>query len=158
VTKIACGEDFSMAVSTEGYLFSAGSSEFGQLGNGETGEYIVTAGKTGFTNSTLFARRSTFCYAPDDNGSNNKVVKVVPIDESDIRIEKVACGKHHSVAIEMPSDDYDPPRVFSWGNGGYGCLGTYCILRHFACSSEIRIVRQLLLHQILDQHYIRSSI
>ena len=43
--KIACGEDFSLALDTDGNLYSTGSSEFGQLGNGETGEYFVTANK-----------------------------------------------------------------------------------------------------------------
>lgn len=119
--KIACGEDYSMAVSTEGYLFSAGSSEFGQLGNGETGEHIVSAGKIGFANSSFFGRRSKFCHAHDDGGGSNKVVKVEQLDDIDIRIENVACGKHHTIAVEMSSDE--PPRVFSWGNGSYGCLG-----------------------------------
>ena len=47
--KIACGEDFSLALDTEGILYSTGSSEFGQLGNGETGEYFVTANKVSGT-------------------------------------------------------------------------------------------------------------
>jgi hypothetical protein len=45
--KIACGEDFSIALDTEGVMYTTGSSEFGQLGNGETGEYFVSANKVG---------------------------------------------------------------------------------------------------------------
>lgn len=112
-----------MAVSVEGHLYSAGSAEFGQLGNGETGEHIVQAGKTGFNNSNCFVRRTTFCHAPAEklytSGGNSKE-KVIPLDD-EILIDKVACGKHHSLAVEMASDE--PPRVFSWGCGSYGCLG-----------------------------------
>lgn len=43
--KIACGEDFSIALDNQGIMYTSGSSEFGQLGNGETGEYFVTANK-----------------------------------------------------------------------------------------------------------------
>jgi alpha-tubulin suppressor-like RCC1 family protein len=43
--KIACGEDFSVALDDHGVMYTTGSSEFGQLGNGETGEYFVAANK-----------------------------------------------------------------------------------------------------------------
>jgi hypothetical protein len=43
--KIACGEDFSVALDDQGIMYTTGSSEFGQLGNGETGEYFVAANK-----------------------------------------------------------------------------------------------------------------
>jgi hypothetical protein len=43
--KIACGEDFSIALDDQGVMYTTGSSEFGQLGNGETGEYFVAANK-----------------------------------------------------------------------------------------------------------------
>jgi Regulator of chromosome condensation (RCC1) repeat len=43
--KVACGEDFSIALDDQGVMYTTGSSEFGQLGNGETGEYFVTANK-----------------------------------------------------------------------------------------------------------------
>ena len=128
---MACGEDFSVAVSVDGQLYSAGSSEFGQLGNGETGEHIVTAGKTGFANSNVFVRRTTFCHAPNEklyvSGGSAKD-KVEPLPDSDsILIDKVACGKHHTVAIELVDasalDDDKSPRIFSWGCGSYGCLG-----------------------------------
>lgn len=122
-----------MAVSTDGYLYSAGSSEFGQLGNGETGEHIVTAGKTAFANSHAFVRRSTFCHTPPTNSSSgsssSQKEKSVPIDNETILIDMVACGKHHCVAIEKVSeysksdDDTVQQRVFSWGCGAYGCLG-----------------------------------
>jgi alpha-tubulin suppressor-like RCC1 family protein len=49
-------------------------------------------------------------------------LKVVPLSNQNVRIGFIACGKHHTVAIEAPSPDHSP-RVFSWGCGNYGCLG-----------------------------------
>lgn len=110
-----------MALSEEGRIYTTGSSEFGQLGNGETGEYFVTANKLAFANANAFSLRSTFCHAPGESSWNvTSDLKVVPLNQ-DIRIGYIACGKHHTVAIEAPSDS--PPRVFSWGCGNYGCLG-----------------------------------
>lgn len=44
-SRISCGEDFSVALDEEGILYTTGSSEFGQLANGETGEYFISANK-----------------------------------------------------------------------------------------------------------------
>lgn len=59
-------------------------------------------------------------------GTHNKE-KLTAIPE-DIRIQAIACGKNHTVAVEAlfeDEDDDDPPklRVFSWGCGDYGVLG-----------------------------------
>jgi alpha-tubulin suppressor-like RCC1 family protein len=39
--QVSCGEAFSVALDEEGCMYTTGSSEFGQLGNGETGERII---------------------------------------------------------------------------------------------------------------------
>jgi alpha-tubulin suppressor-like RCC1 family protein len=132
VHQIACGEDFSVAVDVHGYLYSTGSSEFGQLGNGATGEYFVTANKLAFTNDYQFTRRTTFCAAtmPETSSAAAVTASVQPLGE-DIRIARVACGKHHAIAVEatatITSSDgtttHVKPRVFTWGCGNYGCLG-----------------------------------
>jgi alpha-tubulin suppressor-like RCC1 family protein len=102
-------------------MYTTGSSEFGQLGNGETGEHFITASKIGFTNCSQFTRQSTFCHAPNEVlHSNSGSAKVVPLAE-DIRIQDIACGKHHCVALEANNDQ--SPRVFTWGCGNYGVLG-----------------------------------
>lgn len=121
-----------MALSEDGHVYTTGSSEFGQLGNGDTGEYIVAAGKTGFANCNIFTKRHVFCHVPGEKmqagGGNNNDTKVIPMQEN-IRIGYIACGKHHTVAIEAPSQgsgdggDIPPPRVWTWGCGHYGCLG-----------------------------------
>uniref|UniRef100_A0A7S1GNS8 Uncharacterized protein n=1 Tax=Cyclophora tenuis TaxID=216820 RepID=A0A7S1GNS8_CYCTE len=106
-------------------MYTTGSSEFGQLGNGETGEYFVTASKLAFANEKSFVRRTTFCHAPQEklHTSAGEKPSIVPLSE-DIRIGSVACGKHHAIAIEAPCQDKkETPRVFTWGCGNYGCLG-----------------------------------
>lgn len=106
-------------------MYSTGSSEYGQLGNGETGEYFVSANKLAFANCNVFTRRSTFCHAPTEklHANSDKSTKVVPLlgEEADVRIQAIACGKHHALAVEAVSDQ--KPRIFSWGCGNYGCLG-----------------------------------
>lgn len=82
-----------------------------------------------FRNSYSFAKRTTFCHAPGTNAYQTKQresTKVVPLNETfDIRIQGIACGKHHSLALEAPRKDTEnsTSRVFSWGCGDYGVLG-----------------------------------
>ena len=126
--QASCGEQFTVLLSSEGYLFSAGLAEFGQLGNGETGEYFVTASKISFANSSKFERRSTFVASPADSGQTNteeaKKTTIPLSDSDDIRIGSISCGKNHTVAVEAPAKNKThSSRVFTWGCGGYGVLG-----------------------------------
>lgn len=128
--QIACGEDFSAALDAAGVLHTAGSSEYGQLANGETGEYFVAANKLAFANCAQFTPRRTFVHAPTEKlHTSNEVCKTVPLENStSIVLASIACGKHHGIAVERTDDSDDDndaknPRVFSWGCGNYGCLG-----------------------------------
>lgn len=103
-----------MAVSTAGRLYSTGCSQFGQLGNGETGEYFITANKLAFSNCAVWTVRDTFC------GGDEKVAPLP--DSGSILVRHVACGKHHTVVVEAPAEN-GKARVFSFGCGDYGCLG-----------------------------------
>jgi alpha-tubulin suppressor-like RCC1 family protein len=124
-SKISCGEDFSVALDTEGILYTTGSSEFGQLANGETGEYFEKANKMAFANGFGFLPQSIFHQTDDTDDSRRLDVtkKTVPIQQQ-IRLQDVACGKHHALALEAPNNSANNrTRVFSWGSGDYGCLG-----------------------------------
>lgn len=48
VTGVAAGGEFSVAVTRAGRVFACGSAQCGQLGNGTTGERIVSAGRLGY--------------------------------------------------------------------------------------------------------------
>ena len=135
VEQASCGESISALLSSSGHLYTAGSSEFGLLGNGETGEHIVQAGKLGYTNCSKFVRRSVFVQSESDrdgiarsmmtSGSMDAKgkVKCVPLEDAgSIRLSGVSCGKNHVVALEAHSPGH-VPRVFTWGCGDYGCLG-----------------------------------
>jgi len=121
--KIACGEDFSLALDDKGILYSTGSSEYGQLGNGETGEYFVTANKLAFTNAYGFGPQFIYHHTdPTDKSHNDQQRRTAPLKE-EIRLQDIACGKHHSVGLEASASNARGTRVFSWGCGNYGCLG-----------------------------------
>ncbi len=122
-SKIACGEDFSIALDDKGILYSTGSSEFGQLGNGATGEYFVSANKLAFANAYGFGPQSIYHHTdPSDSSRNDQQRKTAPLTQ-EIRLQDIACGKHHTVALEAPASNAKGTRIFSWGCGNYGCLG-----------------------------------
>lgn len=135
IAQIACGEFFSVALSDQGQIYTTGSSEYGQLGNGETGEYFVTASKLAFANCNVFTVRTQFMERDpgQEFSSSSAGEKLLPIRE-DLRFQSIACGKNHTVAVEAnynegddDDDDGDSSanrlRVFSWGCGNYGVLG-----------------------------------
>lgn len=121
-SRIACGEDFSVALDEEGILYTTGSSEFGQLANGETGEYFMAANKLGYSNGYGFAPQTIFHQSAKDSSRNDQMKKTTQIMQ-DIRFQDVACGKHFALALEAPNKNNPSTRVFSWGSGNYGCLG-----------------------------------
>ena len=138
VCQVACGEEVSALLCSAGHLYTTGSSEYGLLGNGETGEYIITAGRLGYANCAKFMRRSIFVQSEADAtaaaGGTTAVgggvdssgkVKCVPLEDGgQISLASISCGKNHFVAIEAATTSgSDIPRVFTWGSGDYGCLG-----------------------------------
>jgi alpha-tubulin suppressor-like RCC1 family protein len=65
---------------------------------------------------------SSVYYYPRLHVNSSEKTTVVPIAEGQIiRIGHIACGKHHTLAVEAASNV--PSRVFSWGCGNYGVLG-----------------------------------
>lgn len=122
-SKIACGEDFSVALSDEGLLYTTGSSEFGQTGNGETGEYFVSANKLAFANSYGFREQMIFRENdPNDDNPSDLSRKTIVVSDP-IRLQDIAVGKHHALALEAPTTNGGGTRIFSWGCGNYGVLG-----------------------------------
>jgi len=138
IVQVSCGEEVSALICSSGHLYTTGSSEHGLLGNGETGEYIITAGRLGYANCAKFTRRSIFVQSEADAtaaaGGTTAVgggvdssgkVKCVPLEDGgQISLASISCGKNHFVAVEAATTSgTDVPRVFTWGSGDYGCLG-----------------------------------
>jgi len=122
--KIASGEDFSVALNDQGVLYTTGSAQFGQTAAGETGEHFVKANKLAYNDSFGFCSQTVFVENdPNDTNSGDLSQKTTPI-RSKIKIQDIAAGKHHALALEAPSGgDGVGTRIFSWGCGNYGVLG-----------------------------------
>ncbi|KAG2364307.1 regulator of chromosome condensation 1/beta-lactamase-inhibitor protein II [Suillus spraguei] len=96
VIKAAAGITFSIILTDDGKIFSFGSGEKGQLGNGRTGEHIITGNKTAFDIET-------------------EPIPVKGLDDK--TIIDIACGPQHSVALDSQG------LVYVWGYNGYCRLG-----------------------------------
>ena len=104
VTSVACGAEFSVAVSSAGIVASWGHPQYGQLGHGSDGEYIAKQGKTDY-NFQKTPLAIDFGQASGDGAS------------SAIKIDEIACGNNHCIARTREG------AVYTWGFGGYGRLG-----------------------------------
>ncbi|KAI9572017.1 regulator of chromosome condensation 1/beta-lactamase-inhibitor protein II [Boletus coccyginus] len=96
VVKAGAGVTFSIVLTESGRVFSFGSGEKGQLGNGRTGEHITTGNKTAYDIET-------------------EPVPVKGLDDK--TIADIVCGAQHSVAIDIQGV------VYVWGYNGYCRLG-----------------------------------
>jgi hypothetical protein len=101
VTRVACGAEFSVAVSAAGVAASWGHPQYGQLGHGSNGEYIAKQGKTDYSFQTA---PLAIDFGPAEGAAA-------------VEIDEVACGNNHSVARTRAG------AVYTWGFGGYGRLG-----------------------------------
>ena len=95
--SVGAGAEFSV-VCAGGAVYCAGSQQYGQCGNGTTGEYIVHAGKS--------AHRENLSFLPVSGAA-----------VAGVAFTAVAAGANHCVAL---SRDGVP---FTWGFGAYGRLG-----------------------------------
>ncbi|KAF9483052.1 RCC1/BLIP-II [Pholiota conissans] len=96
VVQASAGITFSIVRTKSGKVFSFGSAEKGQLGNGTTGERIATGNKTSFD------------------------IEVQPIYIKELdgkNIVDIASGQQHSLALD------DAGVVYVWGYNGYCRLG-----------------------------------
>ncbi|KAG8905221.1 hypothetical protein FRB99_000441 [Tulasnella sp. 403] len=93
--KVCAGVTFSLVLTQSGKVYSFGSGDHGQLGNGRTGEHIITGNKTGF----------------------DVIYEPVHIKTFDKKIVNISTGQQHSIAIDVEG------RVFVWGYNGYCRLG-----------------------------------
>ncbi|KIL62087.1 hypothetical protein M378DRAFT_187414 [Amanita muscaria Koide BX008] len=93
---VSAGVSFSVVLTESGRVFTFGSAEKGQLGNGTTGERITTGNKT--------------AYDIDPNP-----IYVKELDGK--HVVQIASGPQHSLAVD------DTGVVYVWGYNGYCRLG-----------------------------------
>ncbi|KAJ7623521.1 regulator of chromosome condensation 1/beta-lactamase-inhibitor protein II [Roridomyces roridus] len=96
VVKATAGITFSAILTDTGKVYTFGSGEKGQLGNGRTGERIVTGNKVAFD-------------------SISDPVQVDGLDNK--KIVQISAGQQHCIALESTG------LVYVWGYGGYCRLG-----------------------------------
>ena len=111
VVKVSAGADFSMLLDIEGYVWTFGNQEFGQLGNGTDGSYNAAEARVDLHFAGLpQAKRLAQCFRRD-----NKTKKVKEIEM--LKARDISAGSHHAAMV----DELD--RVFTWGQGRYGATG-----------------------------------
>ncbi|TFK95198.1 RCC1/BLIP-II [Pterulicium gracile] len=93
---VGAGITFSAVLTESGKVYTFGSGEKGQLGNGTTGERITTGNKTAY-----------------DVEPYPLLVKEL----QDKKIVQISCGQQHVIALD------DAGLVYVWGYNGYCRLG-----------------------------------
>ncbi|KIR62535.1 hypothetical protein I314_03480 [Cryptococcus bacillisporus CA1873] len=96
IVQATAGHTFSLFLTSTGQVYASGSSEFGQLGNGKTGERLVKAGKIAY---------------------DIEVPPRLVQGFENVKIIEIASGNQHSLALD------DNGYVYSWGFAGYSRLG-----------------------------------
>ena len=100
VISCSAGSDFSIWLCESGRVFAAGHGQYGQLGNGRTGEHIHSAGRVAY-----------------DTVSTPVQVIGFGTEKEEVKVTQVASGANHTLALDVDG------KVWSWGWGGYGRLG-----------------------------------
>ncbi|KAJ7695045.1 RCC1/BLIP-II [Mycena rosella] len=96
IVKATAGISFSAVLTDSGKVYTFGSGEKGQLGNGKTGERIITGNKLAFDIVT-------------------QPTQVEGIDNR--KIVQISAGQQHCIALDSTG------LVYVWGYGGYCRLG-----------------------------------
>ncbi|KAI9145837.1 regulator of chromosome condensation 1/beta-lactamase-inhibitor protein II [Paraphysoderma sedebokerense] len=97
VKKVACGGQFSLILTESGNIWAFGSPAYGQLGQNDDGQRIVSAGRV----------ELDYKSSPVQIGGILKNKKIIDI----------ACGDNHSLALDSDG------AIYSWGRGDDGRLG-----------------------------------
>ena len=112
IVDISCGQQHSMALDEEKKLWSWGLGVFGQLGHSTLRDEPVPRKLLSFTLNVDVA-------VPVDDGfeATVAVAEDVQAQSRDILIDQIACGAHHTLALDSEG------RLWSWGSSEYGQQG-----------------------------------
>lgn len=100
ITSVAAGEDFSMALSDDGRLYTWGAASYGALGHSRP--------------PPLSPLASFVLQAPLPPEESPRLVRSL----ADRRVVSVACGRRQTIAVDAGG------QAFAWGNGRHFMLGT----------------------------------
>ena len=112
ITDVACGQQHSIAMDNNKKLWSWGLGVFGQLGHSSLRDEPVPRAIVSFTLNQTTA-------VPVDDGDPNPIQVATDIQEAskNITIAQIACGSHHTLALDTEG------RIWSWGSSEYGQQG-----------------------------------
>lgn len=111
IVDVACGQQHSMAIDEDKKLWSWGLGVFGQLGHSSLRDEPIPRKLVSFTENTI--------EVPVDDGFDPNVEVSADVQQASegIHILQVACGAHHTLALDTQG------RVWSWGSSEYGQQG-----------------------------------
>jgi hypothetical protein len=92
-------------------MYSCGHPEFGVLGHGSDGKFIISTGREGFREVSS-PKLIDQWHLPDVKGKDFLGATVEPPC-----IKRVCCGNKHTLAVDADGS------MWSWGFNGYGRLG-----------------------------------
>ncbi|QVK16776.1 DUF5011 domain-containing protein [Mycoplasmatota bacterium] len=144
IQKLSLGTYHSLAITSEGRIFTWGFNDYGQLGDGTTtarntpteitGNFNLGEGETitevslGYSNTSVITSEGRIftwgCNNTSQLGDGTTTARYTPTEITSHfylgdgeTITKVSLGKYHSSAITSEG------RIFTWGNNYYGQLG-----------------------------------
>lgn len=136
VTQVACGFQHTIAVTSDGDLYSWGYGKYGALGHGSTEDVAMPKKVEGLSNIVSVSCGSDYTLALDSRGkvfafgnngygqlgltgSATKVTepKMLFIPASQGKVVEIACGEEHSAYLDEHGN------VHTWGYGNDGQLG-----------------------------------
>jgi len=133
IQQVSCGDRHSVAVATDGEIFTFGSGEHGQLGHGNNNDQyvpsqieslattkIVVSSCGSIHTAVLSDDGKLFIFGFGENlyGKQAGNFNYEPIAVScGKHIKSVACGQSHILILTSSGD------VYAWGDGSYGEIG-----------------------------------
>jgi alpha-tubulin suppressor-like RCC1 family protein len=132
VTAIAAGFKYSMALKSDGTVWTWGDNEYGQLGDGTKTARNIPVKVSGLTGVTAIAAGESYCLALKNDGTvrtwgNNsdgqlgdgtKTARTIPVQVSGLTgVTAIAGGDFHSLALRNDGT------VRAWGWNILGQLG-----------------------------------
>lgn len=140
IQNIACGADFTIALTTHGKLFGWGTNKNGEIGVGHTNSPVTTPIPLETLSShkicsvacgisfTLALTTKGYLFSWGFNGhgqlghgsGTKKHTPTLVSSLSHHKVTQIACGSRHSMAVIK---EREKTLCFSWGWGSYGQLG-----------------------------------